>query len=97
VVAIANQLAGHFDSYICYTEDNPRDREAGQVGAMLGRALQDAGVVAEEITVVPLEPEAVQMGLQRSQPDDLLLVFGEAISRTWKQIIYFCKTDGNQE
>jgi cyanophycin synthetase len=85
VLAIANQLAGHFDSYICYTEDNPRDRDAGQVGAMLDRALQDAGVAAEAITVVPLEPEAVQMGLERSQPDDLLLVFGEAISRTWKQ------------
>jgi cyanophycin synthetase len=31
----------------------------------------------------------VQTALEMAQPNDLLLVFGDNISRCWKQIIYF--------
>ncbi len=39
--------------------------------------------------MVPSEEEAVEHALRASQPGDLLVVFGDAITRSWKQIVQF--------
>jgi len=41
------------------------------------------------ISVIPDESEAVDAALKMAGTGDLLLIFGDDISRTWKQIIYF--------
>jgi cyanophycin synthetase len=56
---------------------------------MLRAALREHGVPDEAIRVIPEETEAVEAALRAAEPGDLVLIFGDAISRTWKQIIYF--------
>jgi cyanophycin synthetase len=51
--------------------------------------LVEAGVPAAAIEVIPDEPAAVDAALRLAEPGDLVLIFGEQISRTWKQIIRF--------
>ena len=44
---------------------------------------------AEQILVIPDEQAAVDTALREAQPGDLLLIFGDAITRSWKQVIQF--------
>ncbi len=41
------------------------------------------------MSVIPDEQEAVDAALRIGQPGDLILVFADALTRTWKQIIKF--------
>ena len=56
---------------------------------MLQDALLDNGVAADHIHVIPDEQEAVTSVLGMANEGDLILMFGDAIDRTWKQIINF--------
>ena len=56
---------------------------------MLKNRLLEAGIEADRIEVIPDEQEATSRALQMAAPDDLLLILGDNIKRTWKQIIYF--------
>jgi len=86
---IAAIAAGHFDHYICRVDDNRRGRGPDEVAVMLKDALLENGVPAHEIEVVPDEQEAASRALELAQAGDLLLILGDNIKRTWKQIIYF--------
>ena len=44
---------------------------------------------ADQIEVVPDEQEATLRALEAALPNDLVLVLGDNVKRTWKQIIYF--------
>ena len=44
---------------------------------------------AEQILVIPDEAAAVDAALREAEPGDLLLIFGDAITRSWKQVIQF--------
>jgi cyanophycin synthetase len=87
--AIAMAVAGRFDHYICRRDDNVRGRGPLEVPHMLARTLREAGVPEGQITVIEREVPAVQAVLEMAQPEDLLLVFADAIERTWKQITSF--------
>lgn len=89
IIQAAGIVAGKFDQYVCKADDNRRKRGDAEVPEMLRKALMDKGVPAETIQVIPSEEEAVDAALGMAQTDDLLLIFGDNISRTWKQIIYF--------
>ena len=56
---------------------------------MLREALIDAGVVEDAIQVVPTEAESVDAALRMGRSDDLILIFGDALTRTWNQITHF--------
>jgi cyanophycin synthetase len=56
---------------------------------MLKNRLLECDVPSGQIDVVPDEQEATGMALRAAQAGDLLLVLGDNIKRTWKQIIYF--------
>jgi cyanophycin synthetase len=87
--AIAAIAAGRFDHYICRRDDNPRGRGPDEVPVMLKDRLLEDGVSADVIEVIPDEQEATQRALEMAAPGDLLLVLGDNVKRTWKQIIYF--------
>jgi cyanophycin synthetase len=87
--AIARRAAKSFDHYICRSDDDSRGRPPAEIPEMLAAELRAAGVPAAAVEVVVDETEAVQRGLSLAAPGDLLLVFGDAITRVWKQIIYF--------
>jgi cyanophycin synthetase len=85
----ARVCAGHFDRYLLKRDDHARGRGPDEVPQMQRRTLLEAGVPEAAIEVVPDEREAVDRALRMARPGDLLLVFGDKISRCWKQIIYF--------
>ncbi len=83
---IARLCAGHFDLYVCRRDDNARGRKDGEIPRMLAEALIAEGVDPKRVQVIPREPDAVDFALNAARPDDLVLVFGDNLNRTWKQI-----------
>jgi cyanophycin synthetase len=89
LVAIADAVAGRFDHYICRRDDALRGRDGDAVPRIQARALEAKGVPKSAISVIPAEQEAIDAALRMGQPGDLLLVFADALVRSWKQIIKF--------
>lgn len=89
IFEIGRIAAGHFDRYICRRDDHLRGRRPDEVPQLLREALIANGVPAEEILVVPGEEAATDTALREAEPGDLVLIFGDAITRTWKQVIQF--------
>ncbi len=86
---IAGIAAGHFDHFICRCDDNRRGRGSDEVAVMLKNKLLEEGIEADRIEVVPDEQEATLRALELAEPGDLVLVLGDNVKRSWKQIIYF--------
>jgi cyanophycin synthetase len=93
LVAIAHAVAGRFDHYICRRDDSLRDRASDEVPRLQAAALRAKGVPEEAISIIPDEQEAIDAALRMGQPGDLLLVFADALVRSWKQITKF-RPDG---
>jgi cyanophycin synthetase len=89
LVAIADAVAGRFDHYICRRDDGLRGRDGDEVPRIQARALQAKGVPTDAISIIPDEQDAIDAALRMGQPGDLLLVFADALVRSWKQIIKF--------
>jgi cyanophycin synthetase len=87
--AIAHQVAGRFDHYICRRDDSLRGRADAEVPMMIAEALRERGVPDGAIELIPDEQQAVAAALSMGRPGDLLLVFADALTRSWKQIIKF--------
>jgi len=81
--------AGRFDRYICREDDERRGRGPGDVPKLLREALLANGVPPERVTVIDDEQEAVDQILRMAERDDLVLIFADAVTRTWKQITHF--------
>jgi cyanophycin synthetase len=96
LVAIADAVAGRFDHYICRRDDALRGRDGDEVPGILSRALRAAGVAEEAISIIPDEQMAVDAALRMGAPGDLLLIFADALVRSWKQIIKF-QPEGSSE
>jgi cyanophycin synthetase len=56
---------------------------------MLRDALIGAGVPTAAIEMIPDEQQAHQRALSLAGPGDLVLLFADALTRTWKQVINF--------
>jgi cyanophycin synthetase len=67
-------------------DDDLRGRGATEIPDLMRRGLTEAGSHEERITTIPDERECVDAALHTAQRDDLLLIFGDAISRCWKQV-----------
>ncbi|MCF6226084.1 MAG: cyanophycin synthetase [Xanthomonadales bacterium] len=88
---MAKEAAGHFDCYILKADDNRRGRQDREIPLMLQEQLIASGVAEEQTQVVANEADAVETALNLATEGDLLLVFGDDITRCWKQIINFNK------
>jgi cyanophycin synthetase len=89
LVAIANAVAGRFDHYICRRDDNLRSRATDEVPRIQADALRAAGVPGDAISIIPDEQEAIEAALRMGESGDLLLIFADALVRSWKQITKF--------
>ncbi|OOG59801.1 cyanophycin synthetase [Rhodanobacter sp. C03] len=96
LVAIADAVAGRFDHYICRRDDALRGRDGDEVPGILARALRAAGVPDAAISLIPDEQKAIDAALGMGRAGDLLLVFADALVRSWKQIIKF-RPEGTAE
>ena len=86
---VAARVAGHFDTYLCHVDDNPRGRAPDEVPKLMQAALMDAGVPESAIILAGSETASIDTALGMARPNDLVLIFCDAITRAWKQIIYF--------
>ncbi len=86
---IAQAAAGHFDHYICKADDDRRGRGDDEVPKRIALELLKQGVAESAITIEPDEVKAIEVGLKMAEADDLLMIFGDAITRCWKQIVNF--------
>ena len=93
---IAKAVAGGFDHYICRRDDGLRGRAPDEVPKLIAATLREHGVPEDSISVIPDEQEAIDAGLRMAQPGDVLLVFADALVRSWKQVIKF-KPEGAPE
>jgi cyanophycin synthetase len=89
IADIGRIAAGYFERYILRRDDHLRGRQPDEVPHLLRDALLAAGVPAEQILVIPDEQAATDTALREAQPGDLLLIFADAITRSWKQVIQF--------
>jgi len=88
IQAIAQYAAKSFDVFFCRRDDKLRGRAPNEVPELLKQALLEAGIEAQNIHITPEEAEATQKALNFCEEGDLLLIFGDNTTRTWKQIIY---------
>ena len=89
LVEIAGAVAGKFDRYIVRRDDALRGRDGDEVPRIIAKALKEKGVADAAITIIPDEQEAIAAALKMGHPGDLLLVFADALARSWKQITKF--------
>ncbi|HEY2677911.1 MAG TPA: cyanophycin synthetase [Steroidobacteraceae bacterium] len=89
LVAIAKAVAGRFDHYVCRRDDNLRNRAPDEVPRIQAQALRAAGVPEMSISIIPDEQDAVDAALRMGESGDLLLIFADALVRSWKQITKF--------
>ncbi len=89
IAAIAETAAGKFDHYICRRDDGLRGRDGDEIPNMLARVLRAKGVTDKQIEIIPDEQVAIDRGLRISRQGDLLLIFADALTRSWKQVIKF--------
>ncbi|MEO6519474.1 MAG: cyanophycin synthetase, partial [Pseudoxanthomonas sp.] len=82
-------VAGKFDHYIVRRDDSLRGRDGDEVPRIIARALQSAGVEEAAISIIPDEQQSVEAALRMGEAGDLLLIFADALTRTWKQITKF--------
>ncbi len=92
LVAIAQAVAGRFDRYICRRDDNLRKRAPDEVPRIQAQALRAAGVADDAISIIPDEQQAIEAALRMGEAGDLLLIFADALTRSWKQITKFKPT-----
>jgi cyanophycin synthetase len=89
LVAIAEAVAGRFDHYICRRDDGLRGRDGDEVPRIQARALEAKGIGKDAISIIPDEQEAIDAALRMGRSGDLLLIFADALVRSWKQVIKF--------
>jgi cyanophycin synthetase len=89
IEAMAVATVGAFDRYICRRDDNPRGRGPDEVPEILARALKAGGVPEDAIECISDERAAVDAALHGALPGDLVVLFADALQRTWDQIVDF--------
>lgn len=87
--AIARHAAGHFDHYFCKADDDRRGRGFDEVPQRIKSVLSENGVSEDVVEIIPDEQSCVDAALRAARPGDLVLIFGDDTTRTWKQIIHF--------
>ncbi len=89
IEAIAQTTAGKFDHYICRRDDGLRGRDGDEIPNMLAKVLRANGVAESQIEIIADEQMAIDHALRISRKGDLLLLFADALTRSWKQVIKF--------
>ena len=51
----------------------------------------EGGIAAENVIVLPNEPDAVQRALEPAPAAQIVVIFADDSARAWKQVIYFGK------
>lgn len=82
-------IAKDFDHLILRRDDDTRGRGPTEVPDMMAAELRRIGVDESRFEIIADEEAAVDRALALGARGDLLLIFGDKISRCWKQITKF--------
>lgn len=88
-VEAAKITAEGFDTFICKADDDRRHRGHDEVPQFLKKVLMESGINEADIQVIPSEQEAIDTALNQCEKGDLLIILGDDITRSWKQIVHF--------
>jgi cyanophycin synthetase len=86
---VARVAARAFDVIVAKEDESPRGRRPGEVAELLRQGAIAGGVPEDRVFVKIDEREAVDFTLDLAKPGDLVVVFADDVTRTWKQIIYW--------
>jgi cyanophycin synthetase len=91
--ATAAAAAPAFDLVLLREDDDLRGRQPGETADLMRQGLLDAGFPAERIVLHPAlgETDVVEKALGMARAGDLVVVFGDRISRDWELIVGFGK------
>jgi cyanophycin synthetase len=89
IAEMGRLAAPAFDHVIVRRDDDLRGRGPQEVPALLASALLQAGLAKDRLHIVEQEEAAVDAALRMGQRGDLVLIFGDKVSRCWKQITKF--------
>ncbi|MBE2186351.1 MAG: cyanophycin synthetase [Rhodothermales bacterium] len=83
--------ASAFDRMILKTDDHTRGRSRDEILSLLREGLSEGGWAHGDDTIeaIPDEQEAIQHALRTAQHGDLVVIFGDDVARSWKQITDF--------
>jgi cyanophycin synthetase len=81
-----NLTAGGFDHIILRRDDGARGRGPDEVPKLMRDELLASGIDESQLSIIIDEQEAVTAGLDMARRGDLLVIFGDAPTRCWKQI-----------
>jgi cyanophycin synthetase len=88
---IGRVAARGFDQLVLKEDALLRGRQRGDVAALLADGARSAGKPDEAIVTKLDEREAVELALGQAKPGDLVVIFADDVTRTWKQVIYWGK------
>jgi len=98
---IAEIASEHLDFFICRADDNRRRRGDDEIPQMMKNTLIKKGIDEKDILVIADEQDAINASLKEAEEGDMVLILGDDITRSWKQIIHFesssKKTAGKSE
>ena len=89
--ALGRVAARGFDVMIAKEDASRRGRAPGEVASLLREGALEGGLADERIFTKLDEPEAVAAALAMAQPGDLVVIFADDVTHTWKQVIYWGK------
>ncbi|APR77882.1 Cyanophycin synthase [Minicystis rosea] len=89
--ALGRVAARGFDVMIAKEDASRRGRPPGEVAALLRTGALEGGLAEERIITKLDEPAAVETALALAQPGDLVVIFADDVTHTWKQVIYWGK------
>jgi len=79
----------HFTHFVCKADNNRRGRGYDEVPQLVRSHLLELGIDDANIAVVPDEVDAVNHALEAGEEGDLIVITGDDLARTWKQITTF--------
>nr|MBP6310242.1 cyanophycin synthetase [Arenimonas sp.] len=89
ILEIADVVSHKFDQYILKRDDGLRGRDSDEIPEMMAARLKANGIPSANIHVIPDEQKAIDTALNMAEAGDLLLIFGDSLTRCWKQITKF--------
>jgi cyanophycin synthetase len=86
IMELGRMVGETFDEMIIKEDKNTRGRAPGEIGELLRKGMQEAGMRDDEITVMTDEMEATRVAMERAHPGDLVVVFADDVGGVWDQV-----------
>jgi cyanophycin synthetase len=94
---VARVAARGFDVFVLKEDENLRGRPPGETAGLLRDGLLEAGIAPERLITQLVEAAAVEHALAIAEPGDLVVIFADDVTRTWKQVIYWGKGNDRRQ